>query len=78
MLGFFDGSCKLERISLEPTTSINFYESYAMHSVLVGRKIYIGLSRTFLHSVFNGSCYRYLCFSMLIVDVTNGIKRKGF
>jgi hypothetical protein len=44
--------------------------------VLGGRKIYTGLGRTSLHTVFGGSRYRHLCCSMLIVGVTSGRERE--
>jgi hypothetical protein len=50
--------------------------------VLGGRKVYTGSGRMSLHPVFDGSRYRYLCCSMLVLGVTSGLQagergRKG-
>jgi hypothetical protein len=48
--------------------------SCASDGVLGGCKVYIGLGRTSLHLVFDVSCYRHLCCSMLVVGVTSRLQ----
>jgi hypothetical protein len=47
---------------------------WAPYGVLGGHKVYTGSGRMSLHSVFGGSCYRHLYYSMLVVGVTSGLQ----
>jgi hypothetical protein len=55
--------------------TINFYVRVLGYGcVLGGRKVYTGSSRTSLHLIFDGSCYRHLCYSMLVVGVISRLQ----